>query len=104
MHGYLPQSRIRVLIATSASGTSLRLSATATSQLVSCQSSLLSTTNLINKAVEQFTLPDLSHGNRLVELDRFEQLDSYTQQPCCSIQEISEHESKLGGEDGSSQA
>ena len=98
------------MIATS--GTSLRLSPTAASQLVSCQSKLLSTTKspINNTAdgkavqVEQFTLPDLSHNNRLVEPDRFEQLDLYTQQPCCSIQEVSEHQSKLGGKDGSCEA
>ena len=89
----LPHSRIRVL--TNASSSSLRLSAgRATSQLLNCQSNLLSAAkNPISKAVqvEQFTLPDLSHGNRLVELDRFEQLDLYTEH-CCSIQEVSEHE------------
>jgi len=56
---------IRVLTTSS----SLRLSAgsSATSQLLNCQSNLLSAAkNPISKAVqvEQFTLPDLSHGNR----------------------------------------
>ena len=51
-----------------------------------------------------FTLPDLSHNNRLVQLlDLFEQLDMYTEN-CCSIQEVSELESKLGSKDGACKA
>ena len=98
--GYLPHSRIRVLTA-SGSSSSLRLSAT--SQLLICKSKFPSAASSpISTPVhlEQFSLPHLSHSNRLVKLDRFEQLDLLYTEHCCSIQEVSQHESKLGGKDG----